>query len=133
MVMPVDIINTTKEVLKAVQKYNDVELMNKVYTLQAALLELQGENIELRKQLDEAHATLAIRQSIRKRGEYFYKDSEQEPLCPKCWQQDEKLVYLSALKTAHWGKFRACIVCRSNFTEEKYDSPMQIRPRWNVR
>ncbi len=117
--MAIDIINTAKEVANAVKKYNDVPLMNQVFELQAALLDLQKQNMELRRELEETRAKLAVKDAIRKRGEYFFKDGEEEPLCPKCWQQDGKPVYLSAQKSSQfYNKYRHCIVCTQTFVEE---------------
>jgi hypothetical protein len=128
--MPIDVIATVKEVANAVKKYNDVPLMNQVFDLQQALLELQTDYIETKKQLDDARTTLEIRQSIHKRGEYFYKDGDEEPLCAKCWQKDDKPVYMSALRdSSTWGKFRECVVCKHMVIEEQpRRGPRQINP-----
>jgi hypothetical protein len=128
--MAPDIVNAAKEVYNAVQKYNDVPLMKQVVELQQAVLDLQAELIETKKQLDAARAKLELRQSIRKRGEYFYKDDNPEPYCPKCWQQDDKLVYLPAVKNSStYGKNRQCIVCNKIFIEEAAPTQRQITPR----
>jgi hypothetical protein len=128
--MPIDIFNAAKEVANAVKKYNDVPLMNQVFDLQQALLDLQKENIELKRQLEEMRVKLEIRQSIKKRGEYFYHDGDEEPLCPKCWQKDDKPVYLSAQKISEtYGKYRQCIVCMGLFIEkEPTRTNGQVRP-----
>jgi hypothetical protein len=118
--MSINIIDAMKAVLKSIQKYNDVELMNQVFTLQAALLELQTENIDMKKQLDEARAKLEVRQSIHKRGEYFYKEGDEEPLCARCWQKDDKPVYMSGLiDSSTYGKVRQCTVCKHMVVEER--------------
>jgi hypothetical protein len=128
--MPSDIVNAAKEVYNAVQKYNDVPLMKQVVELQQALLDLQTEHMEVKKQRDDALAKLDVRQSMHKQGEYFYKDGDAEPYCPKCWQQDSKLVYLPALKTSStYGKIRQCIVCKEMFIEEAAPTQRQITPR----
>ncbi|MFZ0519934.1 MAG: hypothetical protein WAL95_02860 [Candidatus Acidiferrales bacterium] len=128
--MAPDIVNAAKEVYNAVQKYNDVPLMKQVVELQQAVLDLQSELIATKKQLDHALAKLDVRHSMHKRGEYFFKDGDPEPYCPKCWQQDSKLVYLPALKTSStYGKIRQCIVCKEMFIEEAAPTQRQITPR----
>jgi hypothetical protein len=128
--MAPDIVNAAKEVYNAVQKYNDVPLMKQVVELQQAVFDLQAELIEVKKQLADALAKLDVRHSIHKQGEYFYKDGDEEPFCPKCWQKDDKLVYLPALKTSStYGKFRQCIVCKQMFIEEAAPTQRQITPR----
>jgi hypothetical protein len=127
--MPSDIINAAKEVYNAVQKYNDVPLMQQVVELQQSVFDLQAELIGTKKQLDDARAKLDIRQSMHKRGEYFYKDDDPEPHCPKCWQQDGKPVYLPAQRTSStYGKMRQCIICKEIFIEEPARTQRQINP-----
>jgi hypothetical protein len=128
--MPSDIVNAAKEVYNAVQKYNDVPLMKQVFELQQAALDLQAELIAVKKQLDDALAKLDVRDTMHKRGEYFYKDGVEEPFCPKCWQQDNKLVYLPAVNNSStYGKIRQCIVCNKIFIEEAAPTQRQINPR----
>ena len=128
--MAPDIVNAAKEVYNAVQKYNDVPLMKQVVELQQAVLDLQAELMAAKKQLDGALAKLDVRHSMHKRGEYFYKDGDAEPYCPKCWQQDGKLVYLPAQRTSStYGKIRQCIVCNKIFIEEAAPTQRQITPR----
>jgi hypothetical protein len=128
--MAPDIINAAKEVYNAVQKYNDVPLMKHVVELQQAVLDLQTELIAAKKQLDDALAKLDVRHSMHKRGAYFYKDGDEEPFCPKCWQQDDRLVYLPALTTSStFGKIRQCIVCNKMFIEEPLPAQRQTTPR----
>jgi hypothetical protein len=128
--MAPDIINAAKEVYNAVQKYNDVPLMKQVVELQQAVLDLQAELVEAKKQLSDALAKLDVRHSIHKRGEYFYKGGDEEPLCPKCWQQNDKLVYLSAVKSnPSYAAFRRCVVCKELFVEREAPTQRQITPR----
>jgi hypothetical protein len=128
--MAPDIVNAAKEVYNAVQKYNDVPLMKQVVELQQAVLDLQAELTELKKQLADALAKLDVRHTMHKRGEYFYKDGDEEPLCAKCWQKDDKPVYMSALRdSSTWGKFRECVVCKHMVIEEQSRrGPRQINP-----
>jgi len=128
--MAPDIVKAAKEVYNAVQKYNDVPLMKQVVELQEALLDLQAELIEAKKQLADARAKLDVRHSMRKQGEYFYKDSDPEPYCPKCWQQDDKLVYHTAVKSnPSYAAFRRCVVCKELFVEREAPTQRQITPR----
>jgi hypothetical protein len=128
--MASDIVNAAKEVYNAVQKYNDVPLMKQVVELQQAVLDLRAELIAAKKQLDDALAKLDVRHSMHKRGEYFYKDGDEEPFCPKCWQQDSKLVYLPATQHSQtYGTYRRCIVCKETFIERAAPTQRQITPR----
>jgi hypothetical protein len=128
--MPSDIVNAAKEVYNAVQKYNDVPLMKQVFELQQAALDLQAELIEATKQRDDALAKLDVRQSMHKQGEYFFKDGDPEPFCPKCWQQDSKLVYLPATQQSQsYGIYKRCMVCKEIFVEQAAPTQRQITPR----
>lgn len=119
--MALDVITAAKELANAVKKYNDVPLMNQVFELQSALLELQQEKMELRKALDAAESKLRARDKIEKRGQLFYKRDDPEPICPVCWQRDERIVYLPQSQEWNGGIRRDCRVCK----EVIWEVPMQ--------
>jgi hypothetical protein len=118
--MPIDIINTAKEVANAVKKFNDVPLMNQVFELQQALLDLQNETMTLKQQLEAANKKLNVRGTVIKRGTYFYKTEENDPLCPSCWQKNDLPVYLLPPEygvDGIMGVARKCPVCKQRYTQ----------------
>jgi hypothetical protein len=83
--------------------------------------QLQQENVELRKALDASEGKLRLRDSIEKRGTLFYKHSESDPICPVCWQRDERIVYLPPSYQWSGGIRRDCQVCH----ETSWEVPMR--------
>jgi hypothetical protein len=84
--------------------------------------QLEKENTELRKALDAAERKLRLRDSIERRGALFYKGDENEPICPVCWQRDEKVVYLPPSYTWNGGVRRDCQVCH----QTSWEVPMRL-------
>jgi hypothetical protein len=118
--MPIDPIGIAKSVMEAVKKYNDVPLMQQVIELQSAVLDLQREKFELLQALSAAKLKLSTRESVTKKGQYFYKAGDDDPLCPICWSKDEKMVFLPPAREWNGGIRRDCNACQSTL----WDRPM---------
>jgi hypothetical protein len=63
-----------------------------------------------------------VQQVVRVRGEfgYCYKEGDDEPLCPRCFQKDQKVVYLPPVEQyGNKGLLRKCVVCDFQKLEER--------------
>ncbi len=85
--MPADILNIFKTIFGLITKYRDPELVTLIIDLQTKVQELTSLNIILREQL-------TLKESIRYRAPFFYRNDEKDPLCPTCWQGEQKPFYL---------------------------------------
>lgn len=91
------------------------DIYDKLVDLKADLQDLRDENEELTRQL-------ANRANVRRdeTSGYFYKESDTEPLCPRCYQGDTpRLRYLSPLKNG----VRMCSVCSWVNREKSFRRP----------
>jgi len=94
------------------------EVFDGVLDLKRAMLDLEDENRSLRGKLAE-------RQKLKRDPlfGYWFKDGESDPLCPKCFEGDEKIVYLPpVVEWANGSLHRRCRVCNSDHTERKGNS-----------
>jgi hypothetical protein len=68
------------------------EALADVLELRIRLLELDGENLELK-------AKLAQKTTLKRGPEfgYYFKDGDPDPLCPKCYEGQGKVAYLTPL------------------------------------
>jgi regulator of replication initiation timing len=101
-----------------------LELKEKISDFQDANHALEVENRELKERL-------AQKESIERRGEfgYFFKKGEDDPLCPKCYQEFDRVTYLSKVKSYSNGAIkRVCIVCHHHCYEREGQS-LQHLPR----
>lgn len=120
-----DPISTIKNISEIVKKYNDLELMKKIVELQTEVFDLQMENLALKKQV----TSMDEREKMTRREPhgYYYKEGEEVPHCPRCWENDGKAITLPALTDYVVGPGRICRVCKHHYTEGH--PPPQQRPR----
>jgi len=83
-----DPVGTLKNISELIKKYNDLELMKQIVALQTEVFELQTESLALKKQI----IALNEREKMTRREPYgyYYKEDEEVPHCPKCWENEEK-------------------------------------------
>ncbi len=110
-----DPIGTIKNISELIKKYNDLELMKQIVTLQMEVFDLQTENLGLKKQI----AGLTDREKMVRREPqgYYYREGEEVPHCPRCWENDGKAITLPAATDYVTDHGRICRVCKHHYTE----------------
>src|SRR5271165_1859134 len=89
-----DPIGTMKNIAELIKKYNDLELMKQIVSLQTEVFDLQTENLALKRQLsDRGEGAKMLRQEPYG---YYYRGNDLVPHCPKCWENDKKAITLPA-------------------------------------
>jgi hypothetical protein len=118
--MPLDPITSLKQIAELVKKYNDLELMKQIVDLQNQLFDSQREKLQLEKALADLKAQLDVRQKLHMRGpnNYFYMDGDDVPLCPLCWERDQKVIHLPPPDQYMIGLGRVCRVCKHDYSED---------------
>ncbi|HUZ97674.1 MAG TPA: hypothetical protein VMU57_22445 [Edaphobacter sp.] len=89
------------------------EVFNGVLDLKSKVLDLEEENRTLRIAIAEK---AAIKRSAV--FGYYFKDDENSPLCPKCYESDAKLAYLSNAEPWSGGIRRDCRICNRTYWEK---------------
>ena len=104
-----DPIATIKNISELIKKYNDLDLMKQIVDLQQEVFDLKMENLQLKEQI----AKLSSKEKMVRREPhgYYYKDGEDVPHCPKCWEGEGRAVTLP--KSDKHGMYigRRCRVC----------------------
>lgn len=120
-----DPIGTIKNISELIKKYNDLELMKQIVALQIEVFDLQTENLALKKQVTEREKM----QRNEPHG-YYYKEGDEVPHCPKCWEGDGKAISLPApVPSVDYGSGRRCRVCAFWYTEGPVpDAVRPVRP-----
>ncbi len=120
-----DPIGTIKNISEIIKKYNDLELMKQVVELQSEMFELERENLALKKQVEQFEE----RGKLKMVGpmNYYFKEGDEVPFCPKCLESDGKAVHLPSVRKYYWGQGRTCLVCKTTYHEQ--ENPPQQRPR----
>lgn len=120
------LIDTFKDIIQVVQKADNVELYKMIMEAQQGVWELQNENRDLKDENTELQRTLAKKKNMiydSKNG-YFVEikedGKEEGKFCPKCWQKDDKAVYLETYR--HDLK---CTVCGNVVGDKNHQASMK--------
>lgn len=104
-----DPIATIKSISEIVKKYNDLELMKQIVSLQEEVFDLKMENLQLKEQVAKLNAKEKM---VRREPHgYYYKDGEDVAHCPKCWDGEGKAVTLPQSEKHGMYIGRRCRVC----------------------
>jgi hypothetical protein len=113
-------VSAVKSAYELTKKTSDMELkhqmsavMDTVLDLKAKIIELDEENRTLREQLEQ-------KDRVVRTGEfgYWFKEGEKDPLCPKCYEESGKTIYLTASEPWSGGVRRDCRVCNCTYWEQ---------------
>lgn len=112
-----DPIATIKNISELIKKYNDLDLMKEIVSLQQEVFDLKAENLQLKEQI----AKLSAKEKMVRREPYgyYYKDGEDVAHCPKCWEGAGKVITLPS--SDKHGDFigRRCRVCNHFYAESR--------------
>ena len=115
----------------ALPKYNDIvglikkgatfEAQEKIMELRAAALDLEEENVELKKRVKELEESLEIKENITWEAPYYFieKDGEKDgPFCQNCYDKDGKLIRLQGSRSnaGYW----KCHCCDKSVRDDNY-------------
>ena len=91
--------------------------MDSVLELKAKIIELDEENRNLQRRLE-------LKDKITRSGEfgYWFKEGEEDPLCPKCYEGSGKVIYLTSCKPWGNGTRRDCRECSRTYMEKPWEA-----------
>ncbi len=95
-----------------------IDLQQHVLTLQTQFLELVNENNELKRRDSERERIAQIEKEVEYRESVYWRGNE-GPFCPKCWDDERKLIHLNPGATK--GTY-GCGVCKEGYWTSKFRS-----------
>ena len=118
------VIPSYKEIIELVKRGATIEAQEKIVELRAAALEIQEENLALRKRVGELEQRIALRESVVYRAPSYWTErdgTKDGPYCQKCYDVDSKLVRLQMrMEQGAW----LCQACGKSFVDESYQPPV---------
>lgn len=129
MVLP---IPKYKEIVDLIKKGATIEAQEKIMELKEFVLDLQEDNLALRKRITELELELATKVNLRFERNVYFKEGDNIPFCPYCYESENKLIHVvgphklsnSELSWLSW----SCPDCNSSF-EEKDGGDFKCFPR----
>lgn len=118
------IISDIQAIGKILQKADNIELYEKLLTIQEKALDIMKENESLRNENSELKEKLRIKGSLRFGKNMYYKVDEKEnkkdgPFCSSCWDKENKLIRVHKTDGSHFASIYWCPVCKTNFGRVK--------------
>jgi regulator of replication initiation timing len=94
-----DILEALKDATKLAQKYQQMDLYEKLLSVREELQQIREENLRLRDEHKNLREQLEVQQTMDfdkgiywVRNDPFSKEKTDTPVCPRCWDVDKKIV-----------------------------------------
>src|SRR5215470_1336026 len=93
-----DPLNTLRQIREMVKRSNDEELLKLILNLQRDIFALESDNLKLNVELASLKRELDLREKMHMRPpyNYYFRDGDDVPFCPACWENEGKATHLSA-------------------------------------
>jgi len=115
-----DPVNTLRQIRELIKRSDDLELFKLILALQRDIFALESENLNLNAELASLKRELALREKMHMHPpyNYYFRDGDDVPSCPACWESEGKAVHLSRPEHVERGIRRHCRVCKETYWEE---------------
>ena len=115
-----DPIETLRQIREMVKRSNDPQLLKLILTLQREIFALESENLKLNVELASLKRELASREKMHMRPpfNYYFRDGDDVPFCPLCWEKECKAIHLSPPNNFDREISRECRACRRTYWEK---------------
>jgi len=113
------ILPNYKDIVELLKKGSTIEAQEKIMELREGALELQEENINLKKRISELESELNKKKEIQWESPFYWvvrDETKNGPFCQKCYDSDEKLIRLHKIEEGNWH----CKSCNNHYFEASY-------------
>jgi hypothetical protein len=119
-VMPVDPLDTLKQIRKIIIRTNDRDLTKLIFALQKEYFALESEHLKLNAKFAKLEREMDLRRKMHMcpPSYYYFQDGDDVPYCPVCWESAKKAVHLRTQSHGDGGTRRECLVCKQRFWEK---------------
>lgn len=113
-------LSAVKSAFELGKKTTDLDLKHELNSAVDSVLELKIKVHELADENRELRNLLAQKGKITRTGEhgFWFRDGESDPLCPKCYEDTGKTIYLTPAEPWNGGIRRDCKVCDHMYMEK---------------
>lgn len=107
------ILDNAKEVANAVHEIKNIELYGRVLDLNRGIMDLVEENRNLRAENDDLKAKLTLREQMTFKEPFYFKDGDETPYCPACWELKNSAIHLVFASNTEEITRWDCLVCKN--------------------
>ncbi len=110
------VVETAKTLGELAKKGMHVDLQEKIIQLREEALELQEENLQLRNENRELREKVALQETVHFKRRVYWRDGDETPYCPYCWEKSKTLIHLSGpSKASSRPDLFVCQECRITY------------------
>lgn len=117
-----ELFEAFKNIVAFAQKSDNIDLVKQISELQQKMMEMQDENIKLKKELDKIKEVKSKNIEYNKDRTAVYEivgdGSKEGPYCTKCWEVNRQLVSLHSYERTG-GVYSVCPNCQEKILKEK--------------
>jgi hypothetical protein len=113
-------LSAVKSALELGKKTTDLSLKHELSNAVDSVLDLKVKVHELADENRDLRALLQQKEKITRTGEhgFWFREGETDPLCPKCYEDAGKTIYLTPAVPWNGGVRRDCYVCSQMYMEK---------------
>ena len=116
-----NVIDQAKELASLIKKIGDVELYRRIVELEGEIIELTRSKRELEESKRNLESQLALKKSISFESPFYFQEGDEIPICPRCWEKDDRLVHLTGCPPRKVTAYE-CTVCLVKFEARAFTS-----------
>jgi len=98
-----------------------IEDREKIMALREAVLQLQAENLTLKSEKTELEAKLKVAAELTFKDQFYWKEGDATPFCPRCWDKDRLAIHVSPEAVKGFQKLRTCPECSRDYVVGSVD------------
>jgi len=97
-----------------------VETQERIIELRLAVLSLKEENLALKKRIADLEDELATSTQMIYRKPLYFKEGDDQPFCPICWEKDKHSIHLIGPENTGLGLAYQCYHCKTSYESEHH-------------
>jgi hypothetical protein len=107
----VSIAEGMREIAELAKKQGNVDLYTRILELRIEMIEISEEKLKLQAKVNELEEGLRVKDQMTFSEPFWYREGDDTPHCPACYEKDNRAIHLLSLDHAADGRF-SCPVCK---------------------
>jgi hypothetical protein len=108
-------IPSYKDIVDLLKKGATLEAQERIMELREAAISLQDENHSLQERVKQLEEALRFKDGLRFAAPFYFKEGDEYPFCPRCWEKDKRGIHLSPETAKGYIYIRTCPDCKAEY------------------
>lgn len=94
-------------------KFKVAELLSNLADAKSSLADTKIEISDLKEEIDRLNRKLNEQEEMVFKKPFYFREGDDQPFCPTCWEKDQKSIHLSGEHSWSTGNGYCCEVCEN--------------------